>query len=112
MGIGLIVNKLATDRKYNVQADINCNRYIYIGNYHLTRDQLANDNPALLYLLDKVLFTGYTHSKRGIGLTKLPKKVLELTASQGMHIPKEIRAMFLSKCQKRSQESSASVSMV
>ena len=33
MGIGLIKNKLVTDKVYKVQKDTNCNRYIYIGKY-------------------------------------------------------------------------------
>jgi hypothetical protein len=95
MGIGLIKNKLTTDKVYKVQADTNCNRYIYIGDYHLSRDQLENYNDFLVYVLEEILFKGYTHSKRGIGLTKIPEKVLKLDVCEGLDIKKEIRNIFV-----------------
>jgi hypothetical protein len=78
MGIGLIRNKLATDRVYIVQKDTNCNRYIYIGKYHMSRELLLEYVPHLVDVLNRMLFKGKTHSKRGFGLTKIPEKVLQL----------------------------------
>ena len=74
MGIGLIKNKLVTDKVYKVQEDSNCNRYIYIGEYHISREIINSYNSFLIDVLDEILFKGYTHSKRGAGLTKLPEK--------------------------------------
>ena len=95
IGIGLIKNRPVTDRVYKVQADTNCNRYIYIGNYYLSREILDDYNPFLVYILDEILFRGYTHSKRGSGLTKVPEKVLKLDICEGMDIKKEIRKIFV-----------------
>jgi hypothetical protein len=95
MGIGLIKNKLVTDKVYKVQEDSNCNRYIYIGEYHISRDLINNYNPLLVYILDTILFKGYTHSKRGAGLTKIPEKVLKLDVCEGMDIKKEIKDLFV-----------------
>lgn len=95
MGIGLIKNRLVTDRVYKVQEDTNCNRYIYIGQHHLTREALEQYNPFLVYVLDEILFKGYTHSKRGSGLTKIPEKVLKLDVCEGMDVKKEIRTIFV-----------------
>jgi hypothetical protein len=95
MGIGLIKNKLVTDKVYKVQEDTNCNRYIYIGEHHISREVLENYNPLLVYVLDQILFKGYTHSKRGSGLTKMPEKVLKLDVCQGINIKKEIRDIFI-----------------
>lgn len=95
MGIGLIKNKLVTDRVYKVHSDSNCNRFIYIGDYHISRDILDNYNPFLVYVLDEILFKGYTHSKRGSGLTKIPEKVLNLEICEGMDIKKEIKDIFV-----------------
>ena len=95
MGIGLIKNKLVTDKVYKVQEDSNCNRYIYIGEYHISREQLDEHNPFLVYVLDEILFKGYTHSKRGSGLTKIPEKVLKLDICEGLDIKKEIRNIFI-----------------
>ena len=95
MGIGLIKNKLVTDRVYKVQSDSNCNRFIYIGDYHISREVLDQYNPFLVYVLDEILFKGYTHSKRGSGLTKIPEKVLKLDICEGLDIKKEIKNIFV-----------------
>jgi hypothetical protein len=95
MGIGLIKNKLVTDKVYKVQADSNCNRYIYIGEYHISRDILDEYNTFLVYVLEEILFKGYTHSKRGTGLTKLPEKVLKFDICEGLDIKKEIKNIFV-----------------
>jgi hypothetical protein len=95
MGIGLIKNKLITDKVYKVQKDTNCNRYIYIGDYHISREVLEDYNPELVYVLDEILFKGYTHSKRGSGLTKIPEKVLKLDICENIDIKKEIRKIFI-----------------
>ena len=93
MGIGLIKNKLVTDKVYKVQADSNCNRYIYIGEYHISREILDDYNPLLVYVLDEILFKGYTHSKRGSGLTRIPEKILKSDICEGMDIKTEIKKL-------------------
>jgi hypothetical protein len=95
MGIGLIKNKLVTDKVYKVQEDTNCNRYIYIGEYHISREILESYNPFIIYVLDEILFKGYTHSKRGSGLTKIPEKVLKLDICEDIDIKKEIKNIFI-----------------
>lgn len=95
IGIGLIKNKLVTDKVHKVQEDTNCNRYIYIGEHHISRELLNNYNPFLVYVLDEILFKGYTHSKRGSGLTKIPEKVLKYDICEGLDVKKEIRNVFV-----------------
>ena len=95
MGIGLIKNKLVTDKVYKVQADSNCNRYIYIGEYHLSRELLESYNDFLVYVLEEILFYGKTHSKRGTGLTKIPEKVLKFDVCEGLDVKQEIRNIFV-----------------
>ncbi len=95
MGIGLIKNKLVTDKIYKVQEDSNHNRYIYIGEYHMSRELINNYNPFLVYVLDEILFKGYTHSKRGSGLKKIPEKVLKLDICEGIDVKKEIKNVFI-----------------
>lgn len=95
MGIGLIKNKLVTDKVYKVHEDSNCNRYIYIGEHHISREVLNKYNPFLVYVLDEILFKGRTHSKRGSGLSKIPEKVLKLDICENIDIKKEIRNAFL-----------------
>ena len=94
-GIGLIKNMSKTDKYYNIQRDANYNRFIYIGNYHLSRQVLEDYNQLLVYILDLILFKGYTHSKRGAGFTTIPEKVLKFEVCEGMDIKKEIKQLFL-----------------
>jgi len=96
VGIGLIKNKLALDKIYKIQEDASYNRYIYIGDYHISREILDEYNSFLVYVLDEILFKGYTHSKRGSGLTKIPEKVLKLEICEGIDIKKEIKNIFIS----------------
>lgn len=94
-GIGLIKNKPATNRYYKVHEDGNTNRFIYIGNYFLDKETINNYNPLLIFILEKILFKGYTHSKRGSGLTTIPEKVLKLDICEGIDIKKEIKQVFI-----------------
>jgi len=95
IGIGLIKNKFVTDKVYKIQQDSNYNRYIYLGEYHVSREIIDDYNPLLVYILDEILFKGYTHSKRGLGLTKIPEKVLKLDICENIDIKKEIRDIFI-----------------
>jgi hypothetical protein len=95
LGIGLIKNKLVNDKVYKVQDNSNYNRYIYTGEYHISREVLDDYNSELVYILDEILFKGYTHSKRGSGLTKIPEKVLKLDICENMNIKKEIKDIFV-----------------
>jgi len=94
-GIGLIKNKPENKKYYKVHSDGNTNRYIYIGNYFISRCIIDDYNSQLLYVLEEILFKGKTHSKRGAGLTKIPQKVLKLEICQGINIEKEIKELFV-----------------
>jgi hypothetical protein len=95
IGIGLIKNKLITDKVYKIQKDSNYNRYIYLGEYHISREIINDYNPILVYILEEILFKGYTHSKRGCGITKIPEKVLKYDVCENIDIKKEIRDIFI-----------------
>ena len=95
MGIGLIKNKLVTDKKHKVQSDTNCNRYIYIGKYHISREILEDYDKELVDILDIILFKGYTHSKRGYGLTRIPSKVLKQDICKKNDILNKIKTVFV-----------------
>ena len=94
-GIGLIKNKYETNKYYKVHTDGNTNRYTYIGKYFIDRETLDDYNAELVYVLDEILFKGYTHSKRGSGLTTIPEKVLKLEVCEGINIKKDIKDIFV-----------------
>lgn len=94
-GIGLIKNKPEADKYFRMYTDANFNRYIYFGNYHITRDILIEYNELLVDALDDILFKGYTHSKRGAGFTTVPEKLLKLEIYQDLNIKKSIKEIFI-----------------
>ena len=94
-GIGLIKNKITTDRYYKVHRDGNTNRYIYIGNHFINRRTIEEYNPVLADILDDCLFKGRTHSKRGSGLSIFPEKILHVQLTNGNDIKKEIKTIFV-----------------
>jgi hypothetical protein len=94
-GIGLIKNKPETNKYYKVHSDGNTNRYIYIGNYYITRQMIEYYNNQMLYALEENLFTGKSHSKRGQGLSKIPQKALHHEICKEMDMKKEIKEIFI-----------------
>lgn len=84
-GIGLIRNKVHTKEKARIyKSDPNYNRYIYHGNVRVDRNDLTADEEKIIAVLDTALFKGATHSKRGRGIMKLPRKIIE---TKSMNLP-------------------------
>ena len=76
MGIGYFNNIKITDKLFNVYDTYNWNRYTYWGNYWISRETLKGYDLELVELLDKILFKGRNHQKRGKGLTKITETYL------------------------------------
>ena len=93
-GIGLVFNKIQFDRYYKVYQIGNYNRYTYKGDYYLDRASLTNYCPAVVCILDYILFKEKTHLKRGSGLTQIPDKLLMHPRCNSMDIMKEIKQVF------------------
>ena len=72
IGIGLI-EKL-TSPKVKIYSNPYFNRYIYKGKYHIPIEMIENKD--IIDELEKLLFYGKTHLKRG-GTTLFPKKLLK-----------------------------------
>lgn len=67
IGIGVIKKQLQTN--IQVYTDSSYNRYTYKGNDYISLDQLPS---VLVEHLEKKLFYGKTHMKRGLSLTRYP----------------------------------------
>jgi hypothetical protein len=89
-GIGAIKNKNRHDKYYRIYDAGNFNRYTFVGKYRICRNDL---DPNLVELLDRVLFKGKTHSKRGDSITLFPEKILRQVFDE-MDIKKEIKSVF------------------
>jgi hypothetical protein len=74
-GIGLIRNKLVHDKRHKIYENSEYNRYIYRGNYWLSREQLLDLDPEILEILDTVLFKGKSHLKCRTGISILSEKL-------------------------------------
>lgn len=73
MGIGKIKNKTYNEKKNKIYTDNNYNRYSYKSKYYISREEILNKNEKnLLDAIEKFLFKGYKHMKRGQGITILP----------------------------------------
>jgi len=95
-GIGFIKNKPEINKYYKVYADSNTNRYTYIGKHYISREIIDEYHPLLVYLLEQILFKGYTHSKRGAGLTLFPDKIQQnYTECEGINVKSEIKKIFI-----------------
>jgi len=93
-GIGFIKNKTENKRYYKVHKEGNTNRFIYIGNYFISREILNRYNEELVFVLENLLFKGYTHSKRGNGLTLFPEKLYNSEKCNNIDIKNEIKNIF------------------
>jgi hypothetical protein len=93
-GIGLIANKIQFDKYYKVYDIGNYNRYTYKSDYRIDRQILLEDFPALVNILDYILFKEKTHMKRGGGMTQIPEKLLRHPKCKEIDIIKEITTIF------------------
>jgi|TARA_R110002072_G_scaffold5197_6_gene34433 hypothetical protein len=66
-GIGIIKNSII-HKKYNIYSDKNYNRYIYKSNFRVDKNLFDDNIQINIKKLEKLLFTGKTHLKRGHGI--------------------------------------------
>ena len=99
-GIGLIQN-IPLNTIFNVYETRNFNRYIYKGNYRVSREELLLYHSKIVEILDYILFKEKTHLKRGAGFTTIPLKLWNHSRCEGLDIPFWIRAFFVEKFAKK-----------
>ena len=75
MGIGKIINKVYTDRSYRIYEERNYNRFTYQGKLRIDRKNIESNNLLDLEKLEKRLFKGKAHLKRGQGISRIPPDV-------------------------------------
>jgi len=77
MGIGRIINEIRADRNYRVYADQNYNRYTYLGRQRVDRAVImqSEKNANIIRILERLLFYGALHCKRGQGIHELPAHI-------------------------------------
>jgi len=92
-GVGLIKNITYHDMRYNIYKSENHNQYIYKSRYHIGRKELVQYNDELVIILDKLLFKGRGHLKRGYGFTTITHKLLKNI--EKFDLFKELQLLFI-----------------
>jgi hypothetical protein len=98
-GIGLIRNQTRLDKYIRIYESGNFNRYVYRGNYRMSREDIDAN---LLEALDEVLFKGRGHLKRGSGFLQIPKILLKHEKCVNLNVGEKIKSMFKTKFQNTS----------
>jgi ribosome biogenesis protein Nip4 len=75
-GIGLIRNKIITDKKYNIYDCMEYNRFIYKGDFWISREQINRQNINIVEILENILFKKKSHVKRQSGISIIKSKLL------------------------------------
>jgi hypothetical protein len=94
-GIGLIRNTLVTERRHHIYSNNDYNRFIYHGDYWLSRKQLDDLNPEIVEICDLVLFKGKSHLKRQSGISVLTKQLFTNWDYSLFKMKEQIRGAFI-----------------
>lgn len=94
-GIGIIRNKINFQIKKNIYSNFNWNRFIYTGNYWISRENLMENEKDLLEKLEICLFKGKSHLKRLSGITIITKKNYERWEIDSNEFKRRIKNLFL-----------------
>lgn len=93
-GIGFAKNYPNSEKKYKIYKDPNYNRFIYIGKYRLSRQELLCYDSELVEILDYILFKEKTHLKRGSGFMTIPEKLLRHVKCNNKNIKNDVKNLF------------------
>ena len=99
-GIGLVRNR-ATSGLHHVYNDGNYNRYVYSGKTRIKREDFTEHEEKVFQVLDKMLFTGTRHMKRGHGLKAFPIKTLYECSEKKIDLVNYISTMFKTRLQEK-----------
>jgi hypothetical protein len=103
LGIGLVRNR-ATSGLYNVYEDGNYNRYVYAGKTRINRDDFTQHEEEVFKIVDKILFTGTQHMKRGQGLRSFPIKTLYECSKKNLDLVNYVSTMFKTRMLAKTNE--------
>jgi len=94
-GIGLIRNNLVCDQRYKIYNNDEYNRYIYRGNYWLSREKIDEIDTEIGQKFDLILFKGKTNLKNRTGITILSKKIFMRWNYDFIDFKNKIKRLFL-----------------
>jgi len=94
-GIGLIKNLLVHDKRHKIYDNNEYNRYIYRGKYWLSREQINEFDPEVLYIFDNILFKGKTHLKNRIGIRIITEKLFISWDYELKELKNKVKELFI-----------------
>jgi hypothetical protein len=94
-GIGIIRNTQVTDKRHRIYSNNDYNRFIYHGEYWLSRNQLEDFDSELVEMCDQVLFKGKSHLKRQSGISILTAQLFTNWDYSLLVMKNKIRAAFV-----------------
>jgi len=93
-GIGLIKNRLHLDKKYKIYNENAYNRYIYKGNYWISRTEI---DPEIVTMIENMVFKGRSHLKRQSGISVITTKLFLRWNYDEHYIKNMIKDLFTRK---------------
>lgn len=94
-GIGLIRNTMVYDKKHNIYSNSDYNRYLYKGEYWLSRDAILEKDAEIAKICDTVLFKGKSHLKRVSGISVLTNQLFTNWDFKLSVLKEKIRLLFI-----------------
>ena len=94
-GIGLIRNTLVYDKKHYIYLNSDYNRYLYKGEYWLSRETILAKDAEIVEICDTVLFKGKSHLKRVSGISVLTKQLFTNWDFKLCVLMEKIRFLFI-----------------
>ena len=80
VGVGLVKNARYCKQRVRMHSDPKYNYYTYVGNQHMNINDFTElERERIANVLNKCLFTGYTHLIRGTGYSRLPYPLVHKT---------------------------------
>lgn len=95
VGVGLVKNNLAFDKRYKIYDWGNYNRYTYKGEFRIDRTLCNKEEEKVMAILDQLMFKGSRHLKRGSGITCLPRWIVH---NRHIDFTEKITGMFKEHC--------------
>jgi hypothetical protein len=96
-GIGIIRNSLLLNKKYTIYEENNYNRFIYAGDFWLSREEIQEHDSLLVDVLENVLFKGKGHLKRQSGISIISSKSFLNWKYDEKEIKESIKNLFILK---------------
>ena len=101
-GIGLIKNIVMYDKQCKIYKNNDYNRYIYRGDYWISRENIIHFDPTIVDICDLILFKGKSHLKRQTGITVLTEKLFTNWPFELHNLKNNIKILFINTFRKLS----------